>query len=122
MALLCPACLIIVSRQGTDFECRSKSTHYICNETRAENALQNLFGKHEDETCNEYNEQCRGECFPGFVKCLINDRPSCADPEKYVKCGEECKKSSKFYECNGTCIATTEIAKENVSEALIIPA
>jgi hypothetical protein len=98
-----------VSSLGTDFECRSKSTHYVCNETRSENELQNSFEKQEDDWCKENREQCNGECVPGYLKCMIYNHPSCANPEEYVKCGDECRKSRLFYDCDGTCIRTNNM-------------
>ena len=90
----------IFYRRGKDFECRSKETHYVCNET---------IGKHEDETCNTYEEQCGGECKPGYMKCLMGSIPGCGHPDKWVKCGEECKDSEFYYDCDGACIEKTEM-------------
>jgi len=96
--------------RGTDFECRSKETHYACNET---------VEKHKDETCNTYDERCGGECRPGYMKCLIDNLPRCAHPDKWVKCGDECKPciektemchglcTTGYKECQGKCVSVS---------------
>ena len=96
------------SSRGADYECRSKETHYVCNESRAKNPWQNLLGKHEDDKCNEYKEQCNGECAPGYVKCLIYGQAGCGQPDKHILCGEHCRLKDKVYECDGACVEKTE--------------
>ena len=91
------------SSRETDYECRSKETYYVCNETRTD------IGKHEDETCNTYEEQCEGECKPGYMKCLIDSFPACGHPDKWVKCGDECKISWYYQDCDGVCIKNAEM-------------
>ena len=97
------------SSRGADYACESKETHYVCNETRADNPWQNLLGKHKDDECNEYKEQCNGECMPGYMKCLLYDQPGCGHPDKHLLCGEHCREKEDFYECEGACLKKTEL-------------
>ena len=71
----------------------------MCNDTQANSG----------KTCNTYQQQCGGECKPGYMKCLINSFPACGHPDDWVKCGDECLESEDFQDCDGVCIKNTEM-------------
>ena len=43
------------------------------------------------------------------MKCLIDSFPACGHPDKWVKCGDECKISWYYQDCDGVCIKNAEM-------------